>query len=132
MLLNLLTPHRTIVANEKVDEIFAPGFKGQLNIFDQHANFLSPLETGILRWRVGNKWTGATISTGILEVFGGAVSIMADVSELQEEINVDRAKGAAEKARKKIDDGGLDDVNFRKYELKLKRAMARQSLGSGN
>ena len=41
------------------------------------------------------------------------------------EIDVARAKKAMQFAQQKIDEGGLDDAGMRKYELKLKRSMAR-------
>jgi F-type H+-transporting ATPase subunit epsilon len=128
MKLTVLSPHRKLVDGESVDEILAPGFAGQLGIFPNHANLVSELETGILKWKQGSKTSIATLSTGVLEVFDGNITVLADVAELGEEIDKVRAKVAQEKALKKIQEGGLDDANFRKYELKLKRAMARSSV----
>ncbi len=128
MKLTVLSPHRKLVDGESVDEILAPGFAGQLGIFPNHANLVSELETGILKWKQGSKTSIATLSTGVLEVFNGNITVLADVAELGEEIDKVRAKVAQEKALKKIQEGGLDDANFRKYELKLKRAMARTSV----
>ena len=128
MKLTVLSPHRKLVDGESVDEILAPGFAGQLGIFPNHANLVSELETGILKWKQGSKTSIATLSTGVLEVFEGNITVLADVAELGEEIDKVRAKVAQEKALKKIQEGGLDDANFRKYELKLKRAMARTSV----
>ena len=132
MQFTLLTPHRKIVENERVDEIFVPGSAGQLNILENHANFVTAVETGIIKWRVGANWTTAVVTMGLLEIFDGQVTVTADVSELNHEIDLVRARNAEKKARLKIDEGGLDDENFRKYELKLERALARIQLGSGN
>lgn len=127
MKLTVLSPHRKLIDGESVDEIVAPGFAGQLGIFPGHANLVSELETGILTWKKGGKSSIATISTGVLEVFEGDITVLADVAELGSEIDSGRAKKAKEVALKKIEEGGLDDLNFRKYELKLKRAMSRVS-----
>lgn len=131
MIFNLLTPHKKLVSDETIDELFVPGFAGQLDVLENHANFVTPIQTGVVRWRKGSVWTKAVVSTGLLEIFDGTASVMADVSELENEIDVQRAQTAAAKAKQKIEEGGLDDENFRKYQLKLARAMARVE-ASGN
>jgi F0F1-type ATP synthase epsilon subunit len=47
------------------------------------------------------------------------------VSELATDIDEQRAKAAESKAFKKVTEGGMSDEEFRKYELKLQRAMSR-------
>jgi F-type H+-transporting ATPase subunit epsilon len=126
MELTLLTPHKKIIERETVEELYAPGIKGTLDILPGHANLATLVETGVLRWRVGNTWNSASVSKGILEIFDQHISVMADVSELARDIDVSRAKTAEKAARQKVDEGGLDDATFRKHELKLQRAIARQ------
>ena len=128
--LSILTPHRKLVESESIDELFAPGYQGELNILPNHANFVTKLGTGVLRWKTGGTWKRATISYGLMEIFDGHISVLADVSELGTDIDVNRAKTAEIKARQKIEQGGLDDENFRKHQLKLERAVARISANS--
>ncbi len=130
MLFSLLSPQRKLIDAETIDELFVPGVMAQLNILENHANLVSKLETGMVRWRQGTTWHKAVISTGLVEVFDNHVTVMADVAELAEEIDVNRAKSALERARKKLDEGGLDDATYRKQELKLKRAMARSEVSA--
>jgi len=125
MQLTVLTPHRKLIENVEVDELIVPGHFGTLDILKGHADFVTPLVTGIMKWKHGSEWTTAAISHGILEIFQENISVMVDVSEMGPEIDVNRAKKSRDVARQKIEEGGLDDVNFRKYELKMKRAMAR-------
>jgi F-type H+-transporting ATPase subunit epsilon len=129
--LTILSPHRKLFEKEAVTELYAPGVEGQLDVLLNHANFVTVLETGVLRWKNGDApWKSAAISTGFLEIFDGHITILADVSELSAEISVERAKKAGEFARQKLEEGGLDQDNFRKFELKLKRSMARQGATS--
>lgn len=123
--LTILTPQRKLIERENVLELFAPGFKGQLNILPGHADFVTELETGIIRWRSSAGWRQAIVSTGLLQIFSQEITVLAEVSELSEEVDMKRAKVAQEKAKQKIEEGGLDDANFRKYQLKLQRATAR-------
>jgi F-type H+-transporting ATPase subunit epsilon len=132
MLLTLLTPHRRLVESVATDEIVVPGVKGELDILEGHANMVTQLETGVVRWKSSSGWTRAAVSFGLLEVFGEKVTILADVSELSQDLDLGRAKAAEQKARTKIEEGGLEDSIYRKVELKLKRAMARQSAASGS
>jgi F-type H+-transporting ATPase subunit epsilon len=130
--LTILTPHKKLVEGISVDELVAPGFKGQLQILSGHADFVTILNTGILSWKGSSGSGKATISTGFLEICNQKITIIAEVSELPNEIDLARAKAAAEKSQKIIEAGGVDDSDFRKYELKLQRAVARQSIQSGD
>ncbi|MBS1982866.1 MAG: ATP synthase F1 subunit epsilon [Bdellovibrionales bacterium] len=125
--LTILTPQRKLIERENIQEIFVPGFKGELDILPNHANFVTEVMTGMVRWKTDAGWKKATVSTGLLEIFDQQVTVLADVAELQSEIDLKRAKNAEELAKQKLEQGGLDDDNFRKYQLKLQRATARIS-----
>lgn len=128
MELSVITPQKKIIEGVKISELFAPGLEGQLDILPDHANFVTELLTGVLKWKTSDgKWAAAALSYGWLEVHAGKVSVLADVAEIGSELDIERAKAAEAKARKKIEAGGLDDSDFRKQELKLQRALARQA-----
>ena len=125
--LTILTPTRKIVEKEEVVEVLVPATVGTLDILPNHANIVSELETGVLKWRSGSNWKSASISFGWLEIHDQHITVLADMSELGNEINVERAKKAESNAKEKLNTGGLDQDGFARWELKLKRAMARQS-----
>ncbi|MBP7845750.1 MAG: ATP synthase F1 subunit epsilon [Proteobacteria bacterium] len=131
MTLSLLTPQKKLLENQTIEELFAPGIEGTLNILDGHANFLTDLETGVLKWKSNGTWSAAAVSFGWLEVFGEKITVLADVAEVSSDIDINRVKVAEKIARQKIEEGGLDLSSFRKYELKLKRAMARNNAVDG-
>lgn len=126
MKLSILTPSKKLVAEVETNEIFAPGVEGEIEVLPEHANFLTELQTGVIRWKQeGGTWGAAAISYGWLEVYNNAVSVLADVGELSSGINEERAKKAEVSAFKKVTEGGLSDEDYKKHELKLKRAMSR-------
>lgn len=125
MKLTILTPQKRVKTGIDVEELFAPGIEGTLNILPQHAALVTELETGILRWKEGKTWVNAAISHGFMEVVNDTVTVLADALEIGGDIDQARAKEALERAKKQLTEGGLDDANFRKHELKLKRAMSR-------
>lgn len=132
MELSILTPQKKLVDAIHVDEIFAPASVGTLDILPGHANLLSELETGILKWRQGNIWKQAAVSFGWLEITNQKITVLADVAELAEELDLKRARTALINAKKKVEEGGLDQMSFRKWELKMKRAMTRENIAAGN
>ena len=127
MKLTLQTPTQVLLEGIEVDEVNAPGCKGQLGMFADHANYVSELETGVVKWRIpgATEMKTAMVSWGFVQVKDQHVSILADVSELGSEIDKGRAQEAFDTAKKKLEEGGLELEDFEKYELKLKRAMAR-------
>ena len=127
MELTLLTSQKKLVEKQPVDEVFVPGIKGTLDILPGYANFVTLLETGVVRWRTEGGWNSASISKGILEIYNGSISVMADVSEMGSDVDVTRAKDAEVRARRKIEVGGLNQTDYKKQELKLQRSLARQA-----
>ena len=68
------------------------------------------------------------ISSGFFEVRDGGVTVAAETVELAKEIDLQRAKTAQKKAENALTDPELDFALFRKYELKLQRALVRQQI----
>jgi F-type H+-transporting ATPase subunit epsilon len=130
MKLTLQTPYRVLIGDKEVSELVAPGTAGTLDILPGHADFMSELQTGILKWKIpgADRYQEAVVTWGFIQIAKEHITVLADVAELSEEVDKKRAEEAAKKAKKTLEEGGVDDTNFRKYELKLQRAIARQSL----
>lgn len=126
--LEIITPERRVL-NEKVDEIVVPGLEGELGILPQHTPLISQLQTGILTYRQGAEKKLVHVSGGFVEVLPDQVAVLSDVAERPEEIDLERARKSRERAENRIATGG-DDVDFRRAELKLQRAMIRIQLAS--
>jgi F-type H+-transporting ATPase subunit epsilon len=129
--LSVLSPERRVVESVDVDFVTLPGSEGQIQILPGHAAMIGTLHTGIFAYQpVGGTETRGVISTGFFEVEGGTVSVMAETVELKGEINLDRAKNAKSKAESALQEADLDEHKFRKYQLKLQRALIRQQLAA--
>lgn len=126
--LEIITPERRVLS-EKVDEIVVPGLEGELGILPQHTPLISQLQTGILSYRQGTEKKLVHVSGGFVEVLPDQVAVLSDVAERPEEIDLERARKARERAETRIATGG-DDIDFRRAELKLQRAMIRIQLAS--
>jgi len=96
--LEVVTPERPLV-HEDVESVDVPGKAGYLGILPGHAALVGEMGTGVLHYAAAGKRRGVAVSGGFLEVQEGHVRILADVAELAEEIDLNRAKAALAKAQ---------------------------------
>ncbi len=124
--LEIITPEK-LALRESVDEVVVPGLGGELGILPNHTPLISQLQTGVLTYRAGNDKKQVHVSGGFVEVAPDRVSVLSDVAERPEEIDVERAERAKERAERRLASRG-DDVDFKRAELKLQRALIRIQL----
>ena len=129
MQLSILSPEKRIATAVEVSSITIPGSEGQIQILPEHANMIGTIETGPFSYQPtsGSPVIGV-MSSGFFEVHSGMVTIAAETCELSTEIDATRAKAAQRKAEEALKDPQLDPKHFRKYELKLQRALIRQQV----
>jgi F-type H+-transporting ATPase subunit epsilon len=88
---------------------------------------LGTLERGVFNYTTPTEGEGSgVISSGFFEVANDQVTVLAETLELKGEIDVARAKEAQKKAEAGLLEAGLDEHRFKKYQLKLQRAIVRQ------
>ncbi len=131
--LTILSPEKKVTDKLQVKSVTLPGSEGQIQIFPEHTHMVGTLETGPFAYEpsAGQAVVGV-ISHGFFEVKGDEVSVMAETCELASEIDANRARTAQKKAEGALLDPQLDPKNFRKYELKLQRALIRQHIAGSS
>jgi len=122
--LELVTPERLLVS-EEVDEMIAPGYEGEFGVLPGHTQYLALLAVGVLRYRKGDEVRKVAVGGGFAEVTPDRVVILADVGEKAEEIDVDRARQAHERAEAALRELSMDDALYRKMSSALQRSIAR-------
>lgn len=122
--LELVTPER-LLFSEEVQAIRAPGVEGSLGVLAGHAPLLTELMTGLIKVTLADG-SEAFIATsgGFLQVNKEKVIILADTAELSEEIDVERAKAAAAKARQLLEVPG-STIDAEELRLAVERAQNR-------
>jgi F-type H+-transporting ATPase subunit epsilon len=100
--LDIVTLQKTVFSDE-IRSVNAPGTEGYFSILAGHAPFVSSLGVGTIRVTRadGGVLTLAT-SGGFLMTDGRKVILLADTAERPEEIDVDRAQAARERAEKRL------------------------------
>ena len=126
--LDIVTPERAVLS-EAVDELILPGSEGYLGVRPGHAPLLTTLKLGSIMIRKGNDRQYLAVSWGFVEVLPDRVSILAETAERAEEIDVDRAVRAKERAEQRLKSPD-PDVDFRRAQLALEKALIRIQVAS--
>ena len=108
---------------ESVDELVLPGLTGEIGVLPDHEPLISQLKTGVLSYRVGASLQKLHVSGGFAEVLGDKVSVLADVAEKPEDIDIESAKAALERAEKSLI--GSEGIDATRAELEIDRAKTR-------
>src|SRR2546421_12610410 len=93
LLLRIVSADKSLV-NEQVDEVEIPGADGYFGVLPGHTPLLALLGTGELWYRQGAGKTYLLIAFGFAEVQPDRVTILAQVAERAEEIDITRAERA--------------------------------------
>lgn len=107
------------------DAVVAPGVEGELGILPNHAPLLTNLDIGLLRVRYQGEEQIFTIAGGILEVRPDLVTVLANVGESIDEIDLARAEEAKERAERYLEEGPPPDTD--EY-LRIQAALRRSKL----
>jgi len=126
--LELVTPERLLLS-EDVDEVVSPGYEGEFGVLPGHTQYLAILNIGMLRYRNGNETRKIALGGGFAEVSPERVVVMADTAERAEEIDIERARRARERAEAALKELSLDDEHYKKAHAALQRALVRMAAG---
>lgn len=99
--LEVATPERMLV-QEEVAEAQIPTVNGFVGILPGHAPLLAELATGYMHFTAGARRWFLAIHGGFLEVKDDHVRVLADIGERAEDIDVERARRARERAQEQL------------------------------
>ena len=99
--LEIVTPDRALL-REEVDEVVVPGSQGEFGVLPGHTPLLSTLKIGELWYRQGQEKHYLAIAFGFVEVLPERVTVLAQVGERAQEIDVQRAERAKQRAEQRL------------------------------
>ncbi|MDQ3132385.1 MAG: F0F1 ATP synthase subunit epsilon [Acidobacteriota bacterium] len=125
--LEIVTPEKKVF-DDAVDAVTIPTAKGEIGVLPNHAPLISTLKPGILTYSNRGATERMVVSGGFVEVSINKVSILADVAEKADEVNVEAARADREASEKILSawSGGEDEFEIEKE--RLEKAQARLSL----
>jgi F-type H+-transporting ATPase subunit epsilon len=126
--LSIFSPQRYLLEDEVVEEVILPSTEGQIQILPDHISMMGILEIGIFSYRRRGVLESGFLSAGFFEVDCNSVRLMVETLEFASEIDLSRAQKAYQKAQAMLQNASLDEVQFKKYQFKLQRALIRQQV----
>jgi F-type H+-transporting ATPase subunit epsilon len=122
--LEIITPRRAVYKGEVVS-FSAPGVVGGFQVLKNHAALLSSIQAGEAKLTdvTGKEFHYAT-SGGFVEVHDNTVVLLAETAEREDEIDIERAKAARERAQKRLEEKQAT-LDAARAMLALQRAQNR-------
>ena len=99
--LQIVSADRRLV-NETVDEVEIPGADGYFGVLPGHTPLLALLQVGQLWYRQGQEIHYLAVAYGFAEVQPDRVTILAEVAERADEIDLARAEAARRRAEERL------------------------------
>jgi F-type H+-transporting ATPase subunit epsilon len=128
---NIVTPDGPVYESD-VEMVSTKAQSGELGILAGHIPMVAPLAIGVVRLKKGGKEQDlVAVSGGFLEVRPDQVTILAQAAERSSDIDVERALRAKERAEQRLRDSHQEDIDFKRAELALQRAINRLAVSKG-
>ena len=134
--LEIVTPQRKVLEAQTA-WVTLPGSEGEMGILPEHIPLVTTLETGIVTYTGEQGNHSLAVHWGYAQVEKNRVTILAELAESAEDIDVERARDAETRAKEELsqinlsaDDWESEKRRLDKYELKLKRSLVRQQAAS--
>ncbi|SDZ45816.1 F-type H+-transporting ATPase subunit epsilon [Evansella caseinilytica] len=126
---NVVTPDGSVFEGQ-VEMVSVKTTEGELGIMAGHLPLVSPLTIGAVRIRKESKVQLIAVSGGFIEVRPDEVNILAESAELPSQIDIARARAAKERAERRLQEAKKANIDFKRAELALKRAINRLEVSS--
>lgn len=120
--LQVVSADRMLV-NEQVDEVEVPGADGYFGVLPGHTPLLAALHVGELSYRRGSETHHLHVAFGFAEVRPEGVTILAEVAERADDIDVLRAEAAKRRAEERL--SKTADVDWERARIALLKSLIR-------
>lgn len=114
------------------ESLIVPTTGGQYGILAGHSNAISAIVPGKMTYRIpGGENETAAVSSGLVKIESGEVLVLVDTAERPEEIDINRARRAADAAKEAL----LQKQSLREYRMakaNLSRALSRLKVKGTN
>lgn len=122
----IVVPDRAFYSDE-VQEIVVKTPGGEIGVLKGHIPMVVAVSTGYIKMKKDDRWTCAFVSEGFLEVTAEKAVLLADSAEWPQEIDLDRAREAEKRARRRLSAKPADREEA-SAQAALQRALWRQKI----
>ena len=125
--LEVVTPEGLLL-REEVDDVTAPGEQGYFGVRPGHTPFLATLGAGEISYSRDKRRLHMTCFWGFCEVLPDRVSILAEIGERAEDIDLQRAEAARQRAQERLK-AVKDEEGFAQAHDDYVKAVTRLAVG---
>jgi F-type H+-transporting ATPase subunit epsilon len=123
-LLEIVTPERKVYEHD-VNMVIVKGVEGEMGILPHHIPLVTALKIAPVTVKKDGGDDVLAVNGGFIEVGKEKVVILAESAELASNIDVDRAAASKERAEQRLAGKKQEDIDYKRAELSLQRAINR-------
>ncbi len=122
----IITPEREFYEGEATMVEFNT-VEGEIGVLPKHIPLTTVIAPGICTITEAEGQKKAAIHAGLAEILPDKVTLLAEIAEWPDEIDVERARSAEDRARERLANKG-EGVDVLRAEIALKKALVRQDI----
>ncbi len=122
--LEIVTPEH-LVYSDDIDVLTVPTVQGEISILAKHVPLVTMINPGEIIIKKNNEIEYMAISGGFVQVIPNKVIILADAAERAEEIDLERAEQARERAQRLMEEKRGDKISHAEAMAAFQRALVR-------
>jgi F-type H+-transporting ATPase subunit epsilon len=120
---DLVSPEEILFSGE-CTQVLTRTSNGDIAFLNDHAPFIGVLEIGAVRlWQADGSVTAAAVRGGFVEVSGNTVTILSDIAEPADRIDLDEVRAAISEAEVAVgrgeDESAQDDLRWAQTRLRV-------------
>ena len=119
----VITPDK-VAWDANTEELILPSSTGQLGILTGHAPLLTALDIGVMRLKIGSKWTSIVLMEGFAEVEKDTVTVLCNGAEEADSIDATTAQADLEKTILLVEETATKKEKI-EATIELRRCKAR-------
>ena len=122
----IITPERIFYDGE-ASMIEFNTTEGEIGVLKDHISLTTVIAPGIVTITEAEGTKQAAVHVGFAEILGDRVTLLAEIAEWPEEIDIERAKAAEDRARQRLEQKS-EGIDVLRAEIALKKALIRKDL----
>ncbi|MCI5856515.1 MAG: ATP synthase F1 subunit epsilon [Agathobacter sp.] len=119
----IITPDRIFYTGE-ADFLEFVTSEGEIGVYRDHIPMTTVLAPGIVTIHSGEEEKRAAVHAGFAEILNDKVTLLAELAEWPDEIDVDRAEAAKARAEERLA-AHTEDIDVKRAEFALRKALTR-------
>lgn len=127
MRLEIVTPEKRTFS-DVVEEVVLPGIEGEMGVLENHADLVTTLNPGELRYTKDGKVFELAVGEGVVEITGKSVAVLTDLAVSESDIDEAAVAEALERAEAALRDDHLGDEEIATVQAAIQKSMAQLHL----